>query len=331
MTVPFLRRVSIQFDDLVYGSDYRLTFSVAKKSKGKNRNSAKIEIYNPDAARARAAIDRKGRRFVQIKAGYGVAGDPPILFTGYAVPDGAMLTRRGPDTILVVEAKGVGTGPSAKAAPKSFKIEEALTPENLLAAGRAAFDVALVYIEPAANIAQVGVRSLALSAGFSFTGSFEEYVKVVGDKLNADFSVEKGRAVFKARRRTQGNKGEVFSRDNGRLIEAPIPKGKGIVRFKFLLSSELEPGFRFIIEDDVYGGVYKVRSVVYSGDSGFSNNYYASVEGRVAPKAAGKSSLELEFTQGVKDVNLGLGRAVGAAAAFLSDPTASITEIFDDE
>lgn len=327
--IPFLRHVVVQFDDEVYRGDYRVAFSITKKRTGKNRNSAKIQIYNPDEARARTAITRRGRRFVQIRAGYGV-DEPPILFAGYAVPDGAVLTRSGPDTILVVEAKGFGTGPSARAQPKQVTLEGALTAENLLAAGQAAFGVAMTIVEPAVNISTVGVRTLA-NNGWSFTGSFEDFVTEAAAKLDADFTFQKGRAVFTPRARTQGNTGPVFSRDKGTLLEAPAPRPKGRTRFKTLLTP-LEAGYRFRVEDPDYGGVYRVESVVLAGDTGFSNQFYASIEGRVAPKATADGGSEvLDIVAPFEALGRGIGEAATEANKYLSNPAARVRDFFDTE
>lgn len=334
--VPFDRNVAIQFDDLIYRSDYRLSFSVTKKRTGKNRNSAKIQIYNPDPAAARAAIARKGRRFVQVRAGYGDA-EPPILFAGYAVPDGAVLTRSGPDTILVVEAKGFGSGPSAKSEPKTIQISEKLTAQNLLAAGEAAFGVAMAVVDPAVNISTVGTRALSgvdvpflAGSGWSFTGSFEDFVLAAASKLEADFSLQGGRAVFTSRRRTQGNTGPVFSSANGTIIEAPSARPKGMVRFKTLLTP-LEAGYRFIVEDAHFGGVYRVESVVLAGDVGWDNQFYASIDGRMAPKPAKVGDEVLDPLAPFKALGRGIGVAATEANKYLSDPAARVRDYFEGD
>jgi hypothetical protein len=326
--VPFFRNVVIQFDDQIYRSGYRLSFTVTKKLSGKNRNSARIQIYNPDVKGVREAIGRKGRRFIQIRAGYGVT-EPPIIFAGYAVPDGSILNRNGPDNILVVEAKGFGSGPSAKARPKAITIEEALTAENLLAAGEAAFGVAFTFVEPALSVANVGTRTLT-GKGWAFTGSFEDFVVAAGKKLGADFQVQKGRATFVPKRKTQGSTGQIFSADNGRIIDSPSPRPKGKTRFKVLLSPDLEAGYRFLVEDDVFGGVYRAESVVHSGDVGFSNEYYTSIEARIAPKVAkdGQATL-FDPMAPFEALGRGIGRAANFANEYLNNPAAGIFDLID--
>lgn len=325
MATPFNRKAEIQFDDRVYTDDYRITARVSTKLKGKNRCTAKVQVYNPEIKTARAAISKSGRRFLSVKIGH--EDRLTQVFAGFAVPDGALLVPANTDTILTVQASGFGTGASARAQPKAITINPGATLKSLVEEIEAAFGVRLdlgdlrtLGIDAAADIAQVGVRTL-FGSKFSFLGSFEDFLNEIESKSDFTYTVRGGRPTLVPKKRTQGSHGPVFSRENGTIIGAPTPKDRGKVRFKFFLTPSLVAGFRFIVEDDLYGGVFKAESVVHSFDTGFSNECYTSVDARPAPVSTGDGRSEVQdLPEPLRALGEGIGAVANFAKPFLSAP-----------
>lgn len=328
MATPFSRRAEIQFDDRVYTQDYRITTRVSTKLKGKNRCSAKVQVYNPELKTARAAIAKSGRRFLSVKIGH--EDRLTEVFAGFAVPNGALIVPSNTDTILTVEATGFGTGASARAQPKAIKVDPGATLKALVDQLEAAFGVKLdlgelrtLGIDPALDIAQVGVASL-FGSGFSFLGSFQDFLDEIETKSDFTYTVRAGRPTLVPKRRTQGSIGPVFSRENGTIIGSPAPKDKGKVRFKFFLTPELVAGFRFIVEDEFYGGVFRAESVVHSFDSGYSNECYTSVDAKPAPVATADGRAEIPpLPEPLRALGEGIGAAANFVAPYLNAPDPS--------
>lgn len=336
MSTLFGRRVQVQFDTEVFDENFRIEFTVNKKLSGKDKLSAKLKIYNPNPGVIREALARKGRRFVGIRAGHGE--NLPYIIAGFAVPGGAFLSQKGPDTILEVAMKGYGTGPAARARPKRFRLNPAATYNDFVDAAKSAFGVPIRLpgdIQESFTVARI-------LAGEVFQGSFDDFTSALERKLSADAVFTGEEVVYVPKTKTQGSLGPVLSRENGTLLESPVPREKGKFRFQALLIPALQPGYRIIVQDGANSGVYKVTSLVHKCDSGWAKQFYTSVDAILAPVDTGDGKAKVEDpVDSFQEVGAGLlntlslatfeGTATRVGAALARQGAEYVSDIIDGE
>ncbi len=267
----FGRTTIIQLGNLTTADSYenlRPRFSVTKTLGGKP-NSANIEVYglSRESIVQYLAQDRDLR--IRLLAGYD--NTPSLIFDGFPVKkEGLVFEQNGASKILKIKAKD-GQRRYEKARV-NLSLGEATSMEDVLVevAGSLGLPVGTIEIPP----------DVELTQGVHLSGQASDILDRLALSANADWSIQDGRFQFIAKSGSLRGQGPLFSDLLGNVVGNVRRKDKGVEVTTFI-NGPIVPGviFKVNVTDGFYNGTYKAKSVKYSGDSHYDNDYYAVVEG----------------------------------------------------
>lgn len=135
--------------------------------------------------------------------------------------------------------------------------------------------------------------NIPIPDGFRFSGDGNKVKWELEDTLGINISPNRGYIEVFERRKPRLLEGPLFSWELGNLLESPQPSkrdGKGGggangVEFKALLTPELIPGDRFqlVTKSGLGDGVYVCTEHEMTAMSGYANEFYSTVKGRLDP------------------------------------------------
>lgn len=242
-------------------SDFRISFKV-EMDRSREPNKAKIEAYNlsPDTI----ALAQKEDSIVRLTVGYDV---PLQIFRGNPIQGGVTLEKRGPDRVLVIEAQD-----------GQRNIQEARL--NVSYATDTKFSKIIADITEQLGLPEGTIEAddITLSQGVVLTGPAADVLDSVCESLGVQWFIRDGVLQIISSDETTGESSIVFSSVTGNLVGIPKKKDTG-VEIVGLISPSLRPGKPFRVESENVNGNYIVDSLIFTGDSGFSNDFYVSAVG----------------------------------------------------
>jgi hypothetical protein len=239
----------------------RIAFDV-EKTDGAPINTAKLQIYNPNADTIALASSRNA--FVQLFAGYGE--QPGMAFTGAI--SRAIVRRERPDVVLELES---GDGQRAQSS----------SVQTTLAGGARLVDA----LGPLADLAQLALdvsgvdleEAIPAPRGLTLAGQTLGQINRLSRLNRFDWTIEDGRLIITRPGEATRLPAVKLTPETG-LIGSPGVGDAGRVEFKALLDAELRLRRIVQLTSRDYDGWYLVRKVKHTGDSGFSDEFYSTCE-----------------------------------------------------
>lgn len=284
----------------------RMTFDVTKQD-GVFANLGKFSIYNADAETV--AASRVRGSLVQCFAGY-LDGGAQLLYLGEITR--SETTREGVDRVTKLEC---GDGASALKLP--------LTPRQITGG----VDVATALKAAAAPLEQALGKQLNVSAavralegqpspfprGLVLSGNAATTVNRICAAARLDWMIEDGELVVMPRGAAVAQ--DAIYLDPDAIIGEPRQLERWRIEVKMLLRPEVRLRRILVIRDmgPDWDGWYLTRSVRHAGDSGWSPEYYTTVEAtridrptaaaaparaqrRIPPEVAGVALFDKQYT-----------------------------------
>lgn len=260
------RQVALEIG--VAGEDFRRWEGLrvaarVKKTPKSSPNAAEIEVYNLSADSI-AEAQRDGA-IVRLFAGYDVHR---LIFAGSINRDGATLKKQGPDRVLSIEAKDGGREYTRKRVNRTYdkgtKISKIV--EDL--AADTALPQAVIEVDEDAQLTQ----------GVTLTGRISDALDRLAESTAGEWSIQDGELQFLPRGGYTSDQAILVSSAPGsrNLIGSPAP-GKDGLEVTALLDGRYLPGRRIRLEAADYQGIYRVRSLEHSLDSGWDQAYYSEM------------------------------------------------------
>jgi len=264
-TRQYLRVANVKvFNKQGIGRDYtglRCRFRVEKTSES-GANKAKLQIYNLNSD-SRTFIEGED---VSVELSGGYPGAIEILATGEVVSPGkAISTQKNPDWITTIEFSD-----GQKALRESTV--------NLSFAPGTPFQAIITQAIKSLGVSQ-GPSLFAVSAtaidGFSFSGTAKALLDKLTKRFGLDWSIQNG-AVQVAPQGTPVPGIAILISSTTGLIGSIVKREKTI-EFKHLINGELAPGKLLTVDTPTVTGAYKIRKVIFDGDS-YEGPWFAEVE-----------------------------------------------------
>jgi hypothetical protein len=245
----------------------RVSFAV-KMSDDSTPNEAKIQIYN--LAASTVATMQAADAVIRLLAGYDTQGGTDrLLFQGNPIDGGVKLEKRGQDRVLVVEAQDGGLEFSTSRIATSFAT--GTTSQQVFQA--LADQMGL----PLGNIDAV-VGDVSFPAGLVLNGKASDGLDRIAAMSGARWGIRDGTIQFWVDGESTGEEAVVFSTQAGNLIGSPTVTDTG-VEVTALLAPTMRPGKPFRVQSEQVNGDYVATTVEFTGDSGFSTDFYTKAAG----------------------------------------------------
>lgn len=249
--------------------DLRVSFKVEHKA-SKTVSTATIKVYNP--APASMALLRVPLAVIRLHVGYDPV--PKVIFQGPPVKDGIDLIVDGAgDRIWQVDAADGGRAYVGTMLNVGFTT--ATTFGQVLAMVLAQTQWARGYIDPA-------IEAVVLPHGVALIGRPAEVMDrlaAAAKPAGADWFIRDNALYVVARGTSTPEVAPLISSTQGNLIGSPTATKKG-VKVRALIDATMRPGRAFVIESQSVNGVYVCKDAVFTGDSGWSNEFYMDLTGK---------------------------------------------------
>jgi hypothetical protein len=248
--------------------DLRVGFKVDHKA-SKTVSTATIRVYN--AAPASIALLRTPLAVVRLLVGY----DPTskLIFQGPPVKDGIDLRVENADRILVVDAADGG-----RAYVETFLQVSMTTPTTfgqVLGTVLAQTRWARGFIDPA-------IEAVQLPHGIVLVGRPAEVMDrlaAAAKPAGADWFIRDNALYVVPRGQSTPEVAPLLSSTQGNLIGSPTSTKDGI-KVRALIDATMRPGRAFVVQSLGVSGTYICQDVTFTGDSGWSNEFYMDLTGR---------------------------------------------------
>lgn len=247
-------------------TDLRVTFKI-KMTDGSEPNEGKIEIYN--LAPATVSTMQEDDAVIRLLVGYeSLGGTARLLFQGNPITGGVKLERRGVDRVLLVEAQDGGREMSSSHVSTSFAVPT--NSQQLFTTLAEETGLPLGNVD--AVVGDVSFPALSLQ------GQVKDQLDRVAAMSGARWGVRDGVIQVWEEGSSTGEEAVVFSAATGNLIGSPKITDDG-VEIRGLLAPTLRPGKPFRVESEDINGDYVATDVSFSGDGGFSTDFYVDAVG----------------------------------------------------
>lgn len=244
-------------------SGLRVAFSIEKSSES-TPNQARISVYNMNSD-SRSFVEQKGAT-AELKVGYSPLGLEPTLQSIFSGDAGKVKSERnGADWVTTFELGDAQKKLAEVKFDKSF--EKGITLKDAITDVAGSFGLAVNQIE--------GVAEKTFKSGLTLSGGSKQIMDQLVSDGGAEWSVQDGEVKVIGPQQTTGEEVIIISPQTG-LINSPIKRDDG-VEFTSLLIPSIRPGRRIEIRSRLVNGVYRVRKVIFSGDT-FEGDFNAKVE-----------------------------------------------------
>lgn len=251
----------------------RVSFK-SKKAASKTPATCTISIYNP--APDTVALAQDTTSTIELWAGYSGRdpngalnptniGVPRLIWRGNPVKYGVTYESQPPDRILQIECADGGAFFTRSRVNISFSTQT--TPAQVI-------EEALRQAEIPRDTTTFPTTPV-FPGGFYFSGKTADLFSRIADATGNQWYVRDGSFVFAAKGVPTAN-GVLVSPSSG-LIGSPSPKDNGTVELRVLLHPSIRVGSWIQIESEATNGTFTVQSIEFSGDSGFSSDYYMDI------------------------------------------------------
>jgi len=264
----FGRQVSLQYgqpgEEGVQLDKLRIGFNVKHTDSGASPK-ASISVWGLSPLSV-GELQKPGV-IVRLSAGY---ESPQVIFEGAPIRKGIRVERRGPERVLSIEAKGGGRQTQKARVELTWSTETTLRQVVERVASEMGVPLGVLQLPD----------GVVFAGGLTVSGPASELLDRVADMAGASWMVRDGELVFMTLGGSSGDSRVVLSAENGNLIGPPTLKEGGLVEFLALMETSLRPGKLFVARSEDYRGTYVAKEVVFTGDSGYSQEYYTRVVGR---------------------------------------------------
>ena len=243
----------------------RIVFDVQYTS-DKKANEGTISVYNPSKSFIGEA-QKKGA-IIRLFAGYGV---PRLIFSGNPIPRvGVDSDRQGGDGVTKIKALDAGTKIQSSYLDLAFGPNTAAT--TVIAQVAAAADLALAPLPDE-------LSSVVFASSLVLSGRVDDAIERVADLIGGDGYIRDGAIYILPEGSTTQEPIRLFSSANGTLLKLKRLKDRQIEAV-CLLDGSVRPGRMVQIQHRDFTGQLKLRTVKFTGDSGWAPQFYVTITGR---------------------------------------------------
>ncbi len=251
-------------------SDLEVRYRVAMDDTSKP-NRGTIELVNLD--RQDIADLQAPDAYVALRVGYDV---PRLIFEGHPTRGGVSWSNTGQGTVTKIEAEDGG---------RQYRrgyIDDAFATEQTAAAVLQAVIDASGYRVGRVDQPDPGIR---FAAGLALRGPTRDVLDTLAKSWGARWFVRDG-AIYWLGPDTEdtGEDVVVFDEQSDALLEEPTIRDAHTIEVKSLTVPTMRPRKRFRVDVRPVSGLYVARSVVFDGDTGYTEGtpFYTSITGRAA-------------------------------------------------
>lgn len=260
-------------------SDLRVSWRITH-TKSSAPSQATISIYNlrPETI----AEFQQEDAIIRLFAGYDV---PLLIFEGSTVVDGISHDKRGVDRILNIKAQ------DGLMEVQQSQVDVTLAGETTLTDIFAeALDQLGIPLGPQAEIPDISFPD------YTFHGDASDLLDRAAEMGEVDWTIRDRTFVTIGRGESSGEGALLISPDTG-MIGSPSRKDRG-VQVTALLDAGMRPGMAFRVSSEGINGDFVADEVVFTGDSGFGNEFYMKITGT---ERGGASEVPAENTDELFD------------------------------
>lgn len=233
----------------------RIQFQVEKTSES-NPNQARISVYNLSSD-SRGFVQEAGQTVV-LEVGYAPQGEPEtkaIIFQGDVPPGGIRSERKGPDWVTSFEVGDAQKKLKEQKFDRTYESGASL--KKILGDVAGSLGLAVNSIK--------GVKDKTFKSGVTLSGGVKDIMDSLTRDADTEWSVQDNEVQILGRFQATDEDAIVVSPQTG-LIQSPVKRAEDI-EFTTLLIPTLRPGRLVDVQSRDVNGFYRIRKVMFNGDS----------------------------------------------------------------
>ncbi len=276
MTLLFNRDWRVQVGEVLVEKPLRVAFEVERTTRPQP-NTATIRIYNL-ARSTRNRLQQEERATVSLEAGFD--GDTSQIFQGQVVRARANQTRPSRverdalDIVSIVEA--ADSGQEYREARVSRSYEPGVSITRVLRDCASALGVGAGNVREVEALAALSGGETTYTAGTVLSGQTSRELTRILASYGLRWSVQHGALQVQRRGEPLQSQAVRLSSATG-LVGSPEVGTQGRVKATALLTPDLWPGRRVVLDSQLVEGQFLVDSIKYDGDS-HGDAWYAHLQ-----------------------------------------------------
>lgn len=251
-----------------FSEEFDYKFDIQRVLRG-SPNKGSIELSNPP--RDAVAALRDADALVRLYAGYSSAR---LIFEGSPVANGINYRKAAGDGTSTLQIEAQEGGNTYAFSQLNVTFSEEVTLRRVFEAAADSLGLDLGFIED--------LKDVRFPQGISLIGPTARILDRISDMGDVDWTTQGGLLELIPVGGDVGEEAVVFSEVTRNLLSI-TDKGGGNIEIVGTLDGRVRPGRRFVVEypsESRLSGIYKATACIYSGDTGFGDDFEITVIGR---------------------------------------------------